>query len=363
VGRGAHEHAGARSGERVGDEDGPGRAHDVERGGPEAMAQRHRGAAEAGGNRVAVAPEGHGRSVVDGCRHLQGGRIRGGGQGRRRLFVGQLADGRPPRPGPVSGRRFDPGRAAQPGVPGRREEPVEAHLGHLHRVGGQRPPPPAGGKTHRSFDGPLAVPPPGRAGHDDGPVVLGDRGEVRLDVDRPGHDDRGHPVDPPPASGAAQAAQDAVHRLDEMCLVGGRSQHAPGAARVGKGAQQDVGGAAPGRRAPLEPVPLDLLAGGMIDVYGVATSHAGTGLAVRAELRHAHLADEGGVAEGVAERDHLVEQRRGPHVGVVGEPGPQVGHEPLERIGRRAPAHARGALALQVGTDRLAVPSQVAGDR
>ncbi len=322
MGRGAHEHAGARSGERVGDEDGPGRAHDVERGGPEAMAQRHRGAAEAGGNRVAVAPEGHGRSVVDGCRHLQGGRIRGGGQGRRRLFVGQLADGRPPRPGPVSGRRFDPGRAAQPGVPGRREEPVEAHLGHLHRVGGQRPPPPAGGKTHRSFDGPLAVPPPGRAGHDDGPVVLGDRGEARLDVDRPGHDDRGHPVDPPPASGAA-----------------------------------------PGRRAPLEPVPLDLLAGGMIDVYGVATSHAGTGLAVRAELRHAHLADEGGVAEGVAERDHLVEQRRGPHVGVVGEPGPQVGHEPLERIGRRAPAHARGALALQVGTDRLAVPSQVAGDR
>ena len=69
--------------------------------GAEAMAQRQLDPAQAGGDGVAVAPEGDAGPVVDGPGHLDGGRVGRRRQGHEHLGVGQGADGRPRWPLPV----------------------------------------------------------------------------------------------------------------------------------------------------------------------------------------------------------------------------------------------------------------------
>lgn len=59
---------------------------------------------------------------------------------------------------------------------------------------------------------------------------------------------------------------------------------------------------------------------------------------------------------------HLVEERREPEVRVVGEASPKVWREGFERIGCRAPTDAGRSLTGDVGADRFAVTSEVAGD-
>ena len=108
--------------------------------------------------------------------------------------------------------------------------------------------------------------------------------------------------------------------------------------------KQHVGRRAPRGVAALEPVPLDLFAGRVVDLDGVAALDPGTGLAVRPEPGQAHLADEARVAQRIAEPLHLVIERRGPDVRVVDEPRRQVLRERLERVrapigpGRRGPS-------------------------
>jgi hypothetical protein len=67
----------------------------------------------------------------------------------------------------------------------------------------------------------------------------------------------------------------------------------------------------------------------------------------------------------IAERDNFVEQHRRPHVRILGQPLTDVGLEPVERIRRAvgSAAHTGFAFAVQMGSDRLAVPAGVAGDR
>src|SRR6266511_1241471 len=52
-----------------------------------------------------------------------------------------------------------------------------------------------------------------------------------------------------------------------------------------------------------------------------------------------------------------------PHVAVLGQPRRRVVGERGERIGPRRAALARGAVPIEVGTDRLGVTAKMAGDR
>ena len=118
-------------------------------------------------------------------------------------------------------------------------------------------------------------------------------------------------------------------------------KHAPDAPRVGQRAEKHIGRPAPRGVATFEPVPLDLLAGGMVDLDGVSALHPPARLAVRAQAPEPDLAHEARVAERVAERDDLVIEGTGPDVAVVGEPEPDVVLDHGQRVGvprlRRTP--------------------------
>ncbi len=121
--------------------------------------------------------------------------------------------------------------------------------------------------------------------------------------------------------------------------------------------------ATPRRAGQLGPVPLLLLAGRMGDVDGLASLDTGARLAARPQPPAAQRAGEAGVAARRAQRDHLVVQGARPHVAVLGQPRRRVVDERGEPTGCRASALAGGALAVQVGTDRLGVTVKMAGGR
>jgi hypothetical protein len=100
----------------------------------------------------------------------------------------------------------------------------------------------------------------------------------------------------------------------------------------------------------------------MVDLDRVPALHPPARLAVRAQLTFTDLADERWIRAVVAERDDLVEQRRRPQMAVIGESGPKVGHEPLQRIRHRRRTDARLAVAVEVGADRLAIVTEMTGD-
>jgi len=130
---------------------------------------------------------------------------------------------------------------------------------------------------------------------------------------------------------------------------------------VGQGGKQHVRGPAPWGLAALEPVPLLLGAGWVGDLDRWPAPHARARLTVRTQPSHAKLAGEAHIAQPVAQPSHLVVQGAGPDVRIVGEPGGQVGHERLQRVGRRA-APAGGPLTPHVGTDRLRIAVEMTGD-
>ncbi len=130
---------------------------------------------------------------------------------------------------------------------------------------------------------------------------------------------------------------------------------------MGQGGKQHVRGPAPWGLAALEPVPLLLGAGWVGDLDRWPAPHARARLTVRTQPSHAKLAGEAHIAQPVAQPSHLVVQGAGPDVRIVGEPGGQVGHERLQRVGRRA-APAGGPLTPHVGTDRLRIAVEMTGD-
>ncbi len=174
--------------------------------------------------------------------------------------------------------------------------------------------------------------------------MLGRRGEGGLDFCGTGNDDGGHAVNPPVPGGASQLSKDAVHRLDEMRLVHRLADLCAYPSRVRQGAEQHVGGPSLGSVPAFEPVPLDLLSGGMGDLRGIASFHAIAGLAVRAELGVSHLADEARVAERVSKARYLVIEGACPHVGIVAKALGEVGNEGFERIRQGSLAHPWLAL-------------------
>src|SRR5205823_3955631 len=135
----------------------------------------------------------------------------------------------------------------------------------------------------------------------------------------------------------AEAAQDAVHRLHQMWLVGVAGEHPADAAGVRERAEQYVGHPAP-RRPAMEPVPLGLVAGRVLDLDRLPAAHSRAGLAVGPQPGETNLPGEAHVRALVAEDRDLVEQGGGPDVGVVSEAGDEVGLERLQRIRlRRSP--------------------------
>jgi hypothetical protein len=193
-------------------------------------------------------------------------------------------------------------------------------------------------------------------------VVLGHRREAALQLPGVRVDHRGHPVDPPPAGGAAKAAEDLVDPDHQMRLVVGLGEPDPEPARMRQRADQHVGLRTPGRVVELEPVPLDLLTRRVLDIDMRPAVARRARLAVRAQLSIAQLAGEGLVAPAIAERCDLVEQRRRPHVLIVGEPLAHVRLEAIERVRLVVGAQAGLPFAGQVGPNRLAVPADMAGD-
>src|SRR5215211_2325009 len=147
-----------------------------------------------------------------------------------------------------------------------------------------------------------------------------------------------------------------------MGLVRARGDHPTGPAGMGQCPQQHVADTAPRGAPPLEPVPLNLLTRWVGDLDRVPLTDTVTRLAVRTQSANAQLAHEARIAPPIAQRHHLVEQRRGPHMRIIDEAGLQVRDEPFQRIGPGPPSHT-GLAALHVRLDRAPITTDMPTDR
>ena len=218
------------------------------------------------------------------------------------------------------------------GIGDLRAEPVDAGLGLDERSDPRRAPPTLRREPDRLLHDPFAVAVTGRARIDADAVVLRHRRERRLDPVGARDDHRGHPIDPPPLRRATQTLEDLVDADDQMGLIGRLGEPAPEPTRVRQRPDQHIGLVAPRRVGQLEPVPLDLLPSGVLDVHMGPAVRRLAGFAVRAQLPVPKLAGERLIRPVEPERGDFIEQRRRPHVRVIGEPLAHVGLEPIEWV-------------------------------
>ena len=313
----------------------------------EAPADLDLAADQAGGNRVAVPPQRDQRVRCHGAYFDDLGGERNRWQSQQRLSFGKLTDRRAVTTTPISGG----------GAPR-----IERRLGLGRRGDAGGPPPRLGQVVDRLLHDTLAVPVTGRARVHAHAVVLRDRREAPLDLAGLWVDDRGHAVDPPTPRRAAEPAQDLVDTHDEMGLVIGVGEPASELARTRQGADEHERLGAPRGLDQLEPVPLDLLPGRVLDVHVGPPVRRRARLTVRPQLAVTDLAGEGLVAPLEPERDDLVEQHRGPHMRIVSQALAHVGLEPVEPVRLGLGPHPRLSFSVQVGPDRLAVPAGVSSD-
>src|SRR5208283_3792967 len=166
----------------------------------------------------------------------------------------------------------------------------------------------------------------------------------------------------PFAGSPTEASHDCVHRLYEVRLVHRLRQHPTGAARVRQGAQEHIGRLCPRSVPAFEPVPLDLVARGVIDLDRISTLYPRARLAVRAQARQADLTGEAHVRTAVTETDDLVVKCRGPQMRVVDKAGGEVRAVVGQSIRPRQAPDTRSSFAVQVRANRLAVTLEMAGD-
>ena len=322
---------------------------------PEPVAQLQRGAGEAGRHRVAVAPERDRRVRGHDPGHLDRRRER-----RRRAAPAAARRRRARRrscaaPVAVRRSRASPGRRGTgPATPAPPPVVVAVIVRH-HRPHSV---------AHRGLDRALAVPAPRWARLHDRAVVLGHRREAMAArhgcrarspspagrCARPGRCRRGGASPrPSPRSDAAWSSDSASTPADP--------------ARVRQRAQQHVRGAAPRRPAPLEPVPLDLLARRVVDLDRVAALHPRARLAVRPQ---AAAGGPGARTSGSCAGSRARRPRRtatSPTDAGHRRTGP--GCRPRTARADRAPTRGPDtglAVAVQIGADRLAVALEMAGD-
>ena len=194
------------------------------------------------------------------------------------------------------------------------------------------------GLLHRA----LAVAPPGRTGHHARPVVLGHGHEAGLDDAGLRVDDGRHAVDAPLAGVAPEAAQHAVHGLDQMGLVLGLGEDARnlpehGSEPTSRWASPPQGASGSSTQSHWISSP----GGWSISMVARPFTPAQASQCGRSCVG-AQAPGEALVAEGEPESGHLVIEGAGPDVGVFAQPFAQIGHERLEGVGAASFAHAGG---------------------
>lgn len=117
-----------------------------------------------------------------------------------------------------------------------------------------------------------------------------------------------------------------------------------------------------GRSGQLKPVELDLLPRRVGDHRLIAALGPVTWFAVRTHLMTAQSPRERRVPAPVTEFAHLVVQRRRPHMRIISKTPTAVLQERHELIWRLTPL-TRDNLPVQIGADRLAVTTQMPGNR
>jgi hypothetical protein len=209
-------------------------------------------------HRVPVAAVGHQRLRRHHPGHGEHGRVRA----RHRcqwLGLGHGRDGG----APISGGAHP--HVAAGGAP-RVQQRLRLLDGGVVRYG---PPEPLRGNMVGLLHDAFAVPPPRWARLDRHAVVLRNARERGADLARARGDHRGHPVKAPVLRQAPQGSGDPVQGVDEVGLVHRLAQHPTPATGVREGADEQVRGLAPppvlGRVGQLDPVPLGLLPGRVLD--------------------------------------------------------------------------------------------------
>ena len=177
----------------------------------------------------------------------------------------------------------------------------------------------------------------------------------------------GHPIETPHPGQPAQRACDLIERVNGVRLILGLGEPSTPPTRVRECADEQRRIRAPpprrGRVREIDPVPLGLLASGVIDdrhrppLRGVAT------LAMRAQLAQPELPRERRIRLIEPEHDNLVEQRHRPKMRVLDESLTAIRGERIEHTCTGRSADACGAFAVQIRADRLAVMAEMASDR
>ena len=101
----------------------------------------------------------------------------------------------------------------------------------------------------------------------------------------------------------------------------------------------------------------------MVDHRDRATLRGRARFTRRAQLAEAELTGERRIRLLEPERDDLVEQDLGHHVRILDQTRPAVVYESREPVWARRRSRSGRARAVQVAGDRLAVVSEMAGDR
>jgi hypothetical protein len=261
----------------------------------------------------------------------------------------------------LPGGEFGDRPAGPPTTIGHRDGPaVQIGLGLAQRGDRRGAPPRARDVLDRRLDDALALRAARRADPHLDAEMLGDLRELGGHPIAAGMDDGRHAIGPPRPSGAAQAAQDAVERVDEVREGHPLADHRAQAAREGQRADEDVGGLAPRRLGELQPVPLDLLAGLVDQLHGRAVPAGAARLAARAQPLSAQRAHERHIRTLESELGDLAKQHGPVDVRVVGQARDQVVAERLQTTRRRL---ADRPVNGEVLAHRLAIPTGVPSDR
>ncbi|MFF3159819.1 hypothetical protein [Streptomyces sp. NPDC057910] len=146
----------------------------------------------------------------------------------------------------------------------------------------------------------------------------------------------------------------------------GLREHRPPPARVRKRPDQQMGVLAHspgiGRVRQLQPVELDFLTRRVSDHRDVAARRGVTRLAVRPDLIPAQSPGERRVPTLVTQTRELVEQRGCPQMRIISQPLAAILQVRDERVRTLTPL-PRDLFAVQIGTDRLAITTQMPSDR
>ena len=182
---------------------------------------------------------------------------------------------------------------------------------------------------------------------------------------RLGH--RGHPIKAPPPAQPAQPVGDRIQSLRQVRLIGRLGQPAPPPPRARQRPNQHIGALTPTppdrRIGQFHPVPLGFSPWRVFDHRPVGRCGLLARPAHRAQRPLPYRAGKRRIRTREAQRDDLVEQRRGPQMRIRGQPQPAIFDILGEQVRRQADTNPRGVLPGQIPAHRQPGHPQMAGDR